>query len=95
MPIYDYICKDCEHELEMLQSISENPLVTCPSCHRDSLRKKITAPAFAFKGSGWYKDLYGSPSDKKTAAPNSKPEKSTPSKPAATKSSTKKEAKAS
>lgn len=60
MPIYDYICKECDHELEALQNFNEEPLITCPKCKKDGLKKRVTAPAFAFKGGGWYKDLYGS-----------------------------------
>ncbi|PIE89251.1 MAG: transcriptional regulator [Acidobacteria bacterium] len=67
MPIYDYVCDECSHQLEALQGINEAPLVHCPNCHTNRLRKKITAPAFAFKGGGWYKDLYSSSKSSSTA----------------------------
>lgn len=54
MPIYEYQCNDCGHELDALQKISDPPLVSCPGCNADSLRKKISAPQFRLKGSGWY-----------------------------------------
>ncbi len=54
MPIYEYVCNDCGHELEALQSISEAPLTDCPSCHQAALRKRISAAAFRLKGGGWY-----------------------------------------
>ncbi len=60
MPLYDYACGQCDHEFEALQSMNDAPLVICPECTKNTLKKKASAPAFAFKGGGWYKDLYGS-----------------------------------
>ena len=37
MPIYEYRCSSCGHELEALQKFSDAPLATCPSCHADTL----------------------------------------------------------
>jgi putative FmdB family regulatory protein len=54
MPIYAYQCTECRHEVEVLQKISDAPLTDCPSCHRSSLVKKVTAAGFQLKGSGWY-----------------------------------------
>jgi putative FmdB family regulatory protein len=54
MPIYEYRCASCGHELEALQKISEAPLRECPACHRADLRKKVSAAGFQLKGSGWY-----------------------------------------
>lgn len=54
MPIYEYRCGSCGHELEVIQKISEAPLVTCPVCERDALKKKVSAAGFRLKGSGWY-----------------------------------------
>ena len=54
MPIYAYQCSECRHEVEVLQKISDAPLTDCPSCHRSSLVKKVTAAGFQLKGSGWY-----------------------------------------
>ena len=54
MPIYAYQCAECRHEVEVLQKISDAPLTECPSCHRSSLVKKVTAAGFQLKGSGWY-----------------------------------------
>jgi putative FmdB family regulatory protein len=53
MPIYEYECRRCGHRLENMQRISDPPLKRCPEC-RGALRKLISAPAFQFKGSGWY-----------------------------------------
>jgi putative FmdB family regulatory protein len=54
MPIYEYACSACGHELEALQKLSDPKLVTCPVCHRDTLAKKVSAAGFQLKGSGWY-----------------------------------------
>ena len=54
MPFYEYQCKDCDHRLEVLQKISDEPLVYCPNCNEPSLKKLISAAAFRLKGSGWY-----------------------------------------
>ena len=54
MPIYEYQCQACENTLEALQKISDAPLVNCPKCGEPALRKKVSAPAFRLKGSGWY-----------------------------------------
>ena len=59
MPIYEYECRRCGHRLENMQRISDPPLKRCPEC-RGALRKLISAPAFQFKGSGWYVTDYGS-----------------------------------
>jgi len=53
VPIYEYQCQACGHRMEALQRISDPPLSTCPECGGD-LRKLVSAPAFQFKGSGWY-----------------------------------------
>ena len=54
MPIYEYRCASCGHELEVLQKFSVAPLVECPACHQAELRKKVSAAGFHLKGSGWY-----------------------------------------
>ncbi|MCK4950197.1 MAG: zinc ribbon domain-containing protein [Gammaproteobacteria bacterium] len=54
MPIYEYKCIDCEHEMEKLQKISDTPLTDCPECGKPELKKMISAAGFRLKGSGWY-----------------------------------------
>lgn len=54
MPIYEYKCESCEETIEKLQKISDEPLVTCPKCKKDSLKKQISATSFKLKGTGWY-----------------------------------------
>lgn len=76
MPIYEYQCQKCEHRLEALQQLSEPPLTTCPECNGE-LRKLFSAPAFQFKGSGWYVTDYarkGGEKKDKEAGGSEKPE---------------------
>jgi putative FmdB family regulatory protein len=54
MPIYEYACGACGHELEELQKMSDAPLTTCPACGKDELQKLVSAAGFRLKGSGWY-----------------------------------------
>ena len=47
--LYDYECTYCEHILEdVQQKVQDEPLVTCPSCHENGLRRIITGGAYAF-----------------------------------------------
>jgi putative FmdB family regulatory protein len=54
MPIYEYRCTSCGHELEVLQKLSDPRLTECPACHAATLVKKVSAAGFQLKGSGWY-----------------------------------------
>ncbi len=54
MPIYEYICTECEHPHDELQKLSDDPLLDCPACGQSALKKQISAPRFRLSGSGWY-----------------------------------------
>jgi putative FmdB family regulatory protein len=54
MPTYEYVCTDCGHDLEAVQSFSDAPLTTCPQCG-GALRKVFSSVGFVLKGSGFYK----------------------------------------
>jgi len=54
MPIYDYKCSKCGHQMEVIQKISDDPKTVCPKCGNKSLKKLISAPSFRLKGGGWY-----------------------------------------
>ncbi len=54
MPIYEYVCKKCEHTLDALQKMSDDPLVDCPECGEPALKRLLSAPRFRLKGEGWY-----------------------------------------
>lgn len=57
MPIYEYQCTDCGHRFEVMQRLSEEPIATCTECG-SPVEKLLSAPAFQFKGSGWYATDY-------------------------------------
>jgi len=54
MPIYEYICKSCKFEFEVLQKISDDTLKICPNCNQNSVVKLISNTNFKLKGTGWY-----------------------------------------
>ena len=54
MPIYEYECSKCHHQLEMIQKFSDPPALHCPECSSDSLVRLVSAAGFQLKGSGWY-----------------------------------------
>lgn len=54
MPIYEYECAQCGHQLEALQKFSDDPLTICPKCTSSTLNKLISATSFQLKGTGWY-----------------------------------------
>ncbi len=54
MPIYEYRCESCAHELEKLQKMNESMLLDCPECDQPALKRLVSAAAFRLKGSGWY-----------------------------------------
>jgi putative FmdB family regulatory protein len=59
LPIYAYGCKECGHQFEEIQKITEDPITLCPKCEKDAVRRMVSAPSFHLKGDGWYKDHYG------------------------------------
>ncbi len=54
MPIYEYRCEACGHELEALQKMSDALLTDCPECGQPALKKQLSAAGFRLKGGGWY-----------------------------------------
>lgn len=64
MPIYEYRCEACHHEVEALQKMSDPPLIECPECKQPSLKKLISAAGFRLKGSGWYETDFKSSNKK-------------------------------
>ena len=53
MPLYEYACTSCERQFEVMQRFADDPLTICEECG-GALKKLLSAPAFQFKGSGWY-----------------------------------------
>lgn len=87
MPIYEYQCQSCGHQLEAIQKFSDDPLIDCPACETPQLEKLISASAFRLGGTGWYETDFkasnqrnlansesgSSTSDSATAAPVAPP----------------------
>jgi putative FmdB family regulatory protein len=71
MPFYEYRCKACGHELEMMQRITEEPQRKCPSCG-GQLNRLISNTSFILKGTGWYATDYAK---KSTSSPPQKESK--------------------
>ena len=65
MPFYEYQCRHCGHQTEVLQKVSDPPLRKCPACGRNSLTKLISAPIFRLKGGGWYETDFKGDQDRK------------------------------
>lgn len=79
MPIYEYACKSCGFEKDVLQKMSDKPLTLCPQCSQDTFIKRISAAGFRLSGSGWYetdfktgkkKNLAGASSDSSATTVN-------------------------
>jgi putative FmdB family regulatory protein len=54
MPTYEYACTECGQHVEVVQSMSAEPLTTCAVCG-GRLRKVFSPIGIVFKGSGFYR----------------------------------------
>lgn len=69
VPTYQYACTACGHQLEAVQSFSDEPLAECPACE-GRLRKVFNSVGIVFKGSGFYRtDSRSSGSDTASSTP--------------------------
>ncbi len=59
MPLYEYECAACGHRFELIRRFSDAPVETCTACGAGPVQKLLSAPAFQFKGTGWYVTDYG------------------------------------
>jgi putative FmdB family regulatory protein len=55
MPTYEYRCKDCGENLEVVQAFTDEALTECPYC-QGSLKKVFNSVGISFKGRGFYKN---------------------------------------
>ncbi len=53
MPLYEYQCHSCGKKFEVIQKFSDEPLTKHEECGGE-VERLISAPAFHFKGTGWY-----------------------------------------
>jgi putative FmdB family regulatory protein len=59
MPIYVYQCQTCETVTEVIQKMSDPPLVKCDEEGCDGkLEKQLTTANPQFRGAGWASDGY-------------------------------------
>jgi putative FmdB family regulatory protein len=72
MPIYEYQCTSCGHQLESLQKLSDPPLTDCPECGKPALQKQISAAGFRLSGGGWYETDFKSGTKRNVAEKDSK-----------------------
>ena len=81
MPIYEYECEACGNRFELIQRLSDEPVVICPGCGKPKVHKLMSSPAIQFKGSGFYINDYakkgsGEPSKSAGAAESKSDDKS-------------------
>jgi putative FmdB family regulatory protein len=74
MPIYEYLCVACGHQLDALQKLSDGPLVDCPECAAPQLKRQMSAPSFRLKGGGWYETDFKNDKRRNLAESDSKSE---------------------
>lgn len=80
MPIYEYACRKCGEQIEVLQKMTDPPLRRCPACG-GRLERLLSPVGIHFKGSGWYVTDYARPSSggNGEAKPSEAKEKEKPS----------------
>jgi putative FmdB family regulatory protein len=54
LPTYEYHCDSCDENFDVVQSFTDDPLTTCPTCG-SPVRKVFGNVGIVFKGSGFYK----------------------------------------
>ena len=59
MPIYEYECTKCRHQMEVWQKFSDPPTTKCELC-KGKMKKLISHSSFHLKGTGWYVTDYAS-----------------------------------
>jgi putative FmdB family regulatory protein len=55
MPTYEYRCKSCGHQFDIVQAFTDDALTDCPACGAAALKKVFGNVGITFKGSGFYK----------------------------------------
>jgi len=54
MPTYEYECRKCDHRFEEFQSMTDEPVKTCPLCGGEVRRLISGGGGLLFKGNGFY-----------------------------------------
>lgn len=72
MPTYTYRCNECNHEFQVRQRMTDEPLTECPVCG-GRVRRVVSSVGVVFKGSGFYvTDNRSSSANGKTSKSKSK-----------------------
>jgi len=62
MPIYEYVCSDCNLKFELLRLLSQvNKGASCPRCHNTAKRILSTFASFSKDESGLTSSISSSP----------------------------------
>ena len=72
MPIYEFICENCNYKEDLIRKISEPTIISCPKCNGQNFIKQVSAPNFKLKGSGWYETDFKNTKNKKDTKNNNK-----------------------
>lgn len=61
MPTYEYKCKFCDHDFDVVKSINDDLIAECPKCCMKGSNRLISSGTnFSLKGGGWAADNYSS-----------------------------------
>ena len=84
MPVYQYLCPNCNCKFEQRQSFDDECKVHCPKCNNGARRIFIPVPII-FKGSGFYvtdsakkSEIQDSPKETSTHEPKKEEKKTEP-----------------
>ena len=90
MPLYEYYCPNCDHQVELIQKTTDVFNETCKNCGKTKMKKKLSLTSFQLKGGGWYKDGYANPKKKEPPKKTNAAKPDIAKKPPATKTSSSK-----
>jgi putative FmdB family regulatory protein len=87
MPLYEYRCRACGHQFELIQKFSDPPMDRCEKCG-GAVIKLLSAPGLQFKGSGFYITDYARKEKETTPKSDSASKSEKPAAPASTSTTT-------
>ena len=50
MPLYEYLCSECEHRFTIVQSMKDSKKKKCPECGRHKLERVLGSPHIFVRG---------------------------------------------
>ena len=75
MPIYEYQCKKCGEQAEIIQKINDSPVIDCPTCSEPTLKRLISPASCKLEGAGRHITDFRDKDNKPKSEAASKPEK--------------------